>query len=152
MEAAVQRVPCAVLAGLSRVVGSLPLSCHGGSPSLVRELNDNREDSRQFIVCRQFTENTFLQVYQETHQSVFGGLEVTSMIDFLMLRLRSALQVPWMEDVVVLRRCVVAGHVSFKHLRAVANELIPIWDSVREFVRFSGPRHVKCEANRAKFL
>ena len=134
VEAAGHRVPYAEQAGLSRVVGSLPscqlpLSCHGGSPSLVRVLNDNRVDGRQVVVRRHFTENTFFQVYQESHQSVFGGLEVTSMIDFLMLRLRGALQEPWREDVVVLRRCVVAGHVSFKDLRAVANEPIPIWDS-----------------------
>ena len=70
------------------------------------------------------------------------------MIDFLMLRLPGELQEPWMGDVAVLRRCVVAGHVSFNDLRSVADELIPIWDSVRKFVRCSGPRHVMCEADR----
>ena len=108
VEAAGQRVPYAELARLSRVVGSLPscqlpLSCHSGGLSLVRVLNDNRVDSRRFIVCRQFTE-MFLQAYQKSHQSVFGGLEVTSMIDFLMLGLRGALQEAWMEDVLVLCR------------------------------------------------
>ena len=150
VEAAGQRVPYAELAGFSRVVGSLP-SCQLAL-SLVRVLNDNRVDGRQFSVCRQFTENMFLKVYQESHQSVFGGLEITSLIDFLMLHLRGALQEPWMEDVVVLRRRVVAGHVSFKDLRTGENELIPIWDSVCEFVRFSGPRHVKCEADRVILL
>ena len=73
-------MPYAELAGLSRVVRSLPscqlpLSSSDGSPSLVRVLNDNRVDGRRFIVCRQFTESTFLQVYQESHQSVFSGLD-----------------------------------------------------------------------------
>ena len=153
VEPTVQRVPYADLAGLSRVVGSLPscqlpLSCHGGSPSLVRVLNDSRVDGRQFVACRPFTKKMFVQIYQESHQSVLGELEVTSMIDFLVLRLRAALQEPWMEDVLTLRRCVVSGQVAFKDLRAVASELIPIWKFVREFVRFSGPRHIKCEADR----
>ena len=90
----------------------------------------------------------FLQCYQETHQAFFGGVEVTRMVDFLMLRLRGVLQESWMEDVHILRRFVVAGHVTFHDLRGVVSELLPIWNSVRVFVRFSGPRHVKCEADR----
>ena len=153
LEVSGQRVSCAELAGLSRIVGSLPscqlpLSCQGGSPTLVRVLNDNRVSGRQFIVCRACTEKLFLQCYQEAHQAIFGGLEVTSMVDFLMLRLRGPLQESWMEDVPVLRRCVAAGHVMFCDLYKVVSELLPIWNSVREFVRFSGPRHVKCEADK----
>ena len=53
-----------------------------------------------------------------------------------------------MEDNPILR-CVVAGHVMFHDLRGVVSELLSIWNSVREFVHFSGPRHVKCEADRA---
>ena len=114
----------------------------------MRVLNDNRVDGRQFIVCRAFTAKLFLQCYQEAHQSTFGGLEVTSMVDFLMLRLLGELQEPWMEDVPVLRRCVTAGNVMFCDLHKVVTELLPIWSLVREFVRFSGPHHVKCEADR----
>ena len=156
-EPAGQRIPCVEIAGLSRIVGSLPtcqlpLACHGRSPTLLRVLNDSRVDRRQFIVCRDFTEKMFLQWYKETHQAVFGGLKVTSMVDFVMLRLCCALQEPWMEDVPVLRRCVVAGHVVFRDLCGVVSELIPIWNSVREFVCFSGPHHVKCEADRVIIL
>ena len=100
------------------------------------------------IVCRAFTEKWFLQCYQEAHQAVFGGFEVTRMVDFLMLQLRGALQESRMENVPVLRRCVAAGHVMFHDLYKVVSELLPIWISVREFVRFSGPRQVKCEAHR----
>ena len=65
-----------------------------------------------------------------------------------MLRLRGPLQEPWMEDVPVLRRCLVAGLAVFPDLCGVMSDLLPIWNSVREFVRVSGPRHVKCEADR----
>ena len=43
----------------------------------------------------------------------------------------------------MLRRCVVAGRVAFCDLRDVAAELIPVWNSVREFIRYTGPRHIK---------
>ena len=157
VELAGQRVPCVELASLSRVVGSLPtsqlpLSCQGGSPTLVRVLNDNHVDGRHFIVSRNFTEEMFLQYFQETHQADFGALEVISMVYFLMLRPRGALQEPWMEVVPMLRRCVVAGYVSFQDLRSVMGELLSIWDSVCEFVHFSGPRHIKCEADRVKIF
>ena len=58
VESAGQHVPVAELAGLSRIVDSvpscqLPLSCQGGSVSFLRVLNDNRVDGRQFL----FVEN-----------------------------------------------------------------------------------------------
>ena len=48
------------------------------------------------------------------------------MVDFLMMRLRGALQEPWMEDLPDFRRCVVAGKVSFNGLRGVVTELMSI--------------------------
>ena len=99
---------------LSRIINSLascqwPLSINGGSPTLHRILSDNRVDGRRFVVCRDFTD----EVYREAHQETFGMLEMTSTIDFLMVELRGALQKPWMEDVVNLRRSVIAVQVSF---------------------------------------
>ena len=95
----------------------------------------------------------FLQCFREAHQEVFGMLEVMSMIDFLILRLRGALHEFWMEDVsVVVRRCVVAGRVSFFDLCGFVTELIPIWKSVREYVRFTGARHLKSSTDRVSLL
>ena len=48
------------------------------------------------------------------------------MVDLLMLRLRGALQEPWMEDLPDLRRCVITGRVSFEELRGVVSQLISI--------------------------
>ena len=68
VESPGQRVPVAELAGISRIVDSvpscqLPLSCQGGSVSLLRVLNDNRVDGRQFLYCREFTGDYFLRDY-----------------------------------------------------------------------------------------
>ena len=65
-----------------------------------------------------------------------------------MLRLRGALQEPCMEDVIQLRQCVVAEKVIFSELRGVIVDLHSIWESVREFVRYNGPRHVKSVSDR----
>ena len=94
-----QQVPYAELSGMSRVVDSLAfcqwtLAIQGGSPSFHRVLSDNRVNEHRFIVCREFTEEVFLQCYFKAHQEFFGMLEMTFMVHFLMLRLRGALQQP----------------------------------------------------------
>ena len=147
-----QNVPQAELRSLACVLGSvpggrLPLSIEGTSPSLLRVISDNRDDGHQFILSRHFSEEVFISCYRQAHQEVLGMMEVTTMLDYLMLRLRRALQEPWLEDTLVLRRCIVAGRVSFCDLREVAAELIPVWKSVREFVRYTGPRHIKTETD-----
>ena len=141
VEAIGQQVPYAELSCMSRIVDSLascqwPLAIKSGSPSLQRVLNDNRVDGRRFIVCREFTKEVFLQCYREAHQEVFRMLEMTSTVDFLMLRLRGALQEPWMEDVVELRRSVIAGRVPFADLCGVVADLISVWNSVSRCRRF----------------
>ena len=70
------------------------------------------------------------------------------MINILMLHLCGALQEPWMEDVVKLRRSVIAGQVSFDKLCGVFTDLISVWESVREYVRLTGPPHVQTQPDR----
>ena len=139
VQTAGQRVPLAELISLACILGSVPsgqllLSIEGASPSLLRVLSDAREDGRQFVLSRNFTEEVFLSCYRQAHQEVLGMMEVTAMIDYLMLRLRGAQQEPRLEDTCVLRRCVVAGCVAFCDLRDVAAELILVWNSVRDAI------------------
>ena len=152
-----QRVPDAELSSLSRIVCScggelMPLSIRGGPQSFLRMLSDNRTDGRLFVYCREFTSEVFLQCYRQAHQEIFGMLEVATMVDFLMLRLRPALQEPWLEDLVTLRRCVLAGAVTFVDLRAVIRELRSVWESMREYVRYTGPQHVKSSFDKVRLL
>ena len=148
-----QRVPRSELSSLSRIVTSLPsspfpISVRGTGPSVLRVLSDERSDGHRFVYAREFSPEVFLHCYRLAHQEIFGLLEVTTMVDFLMLRLRGALQEPWMEDLPELRRCVVAGKVAFDELRGVVAELMSIWETVREYVRYTGPRHIKSESDK----
>ena len=157
VEAAGQRVPEAELAGLSRVIDStpacqMPLSCQGCSPTLLRVLSDNRVDGREFLMYREFSVDVFLYCYRLAHQEVFGVLETTTMIDFLVLRLRGAIQEPWCESTPCLRRCIVAGHVDFADLRGVVVDLMAVWSRVQDFVKRTGPRHFKTVAGRVMIL
>ena len=70
------------------------------------------------------------------------------MVDFLVLRLRGALQESWLENATPLRRCVTAGWVSFDDLCEVVRYMISVWRSVRKFIKDSAPRHIKTEAGR----
>ena len=74
------------------------------------------------------------------------------MIDFLLLRLRGALQEPWMDGVPTLRRCVLAGHVTFAGLRQVVADLVASWTIVREFVRYTAPGRSGCEVDKVRYL
>ena len=155
VESVGQRVPEAELAGLSRVIDStascqMPLSCHGGSPTLLRVFSDTRVDGREFLMYREFDAEVFLYCFRLAHQEVFGDLETTTMVDYLVLRLRGALQESWCERVPNLRRCIVAGRVDFVDLRAVVTDLIAVWSSVQDFVRHTGPRHFKTGAGRVR--
>ena len=85
-------------------------------------------------------------------QEVFGGLEVTTMIDFLVLRLRGALQESWFDDLPILRRSVTAGRVLFSDLCDVVKDLLSVWALVRKFIRDSAPRHIKTEAGRVSYV
>ena len=148
-----QRVPQSELSSLSRIITSLPsasfpVSIRGVSPSILRVLSDERSDGQRFVYAQEFSADVLLHCYRVAHQEIFGLLEVTTMVDFLMLRLRGALQEPWMEDLPELRRCVVAGKVSFDELRGVVTELISIWETVREYVRYTGTRHIKSESDK----
>ena len=130
----------------------MPLSIRGGPQSFLRVLSDNRTEGRLFVYCRDVTSEVFLQCYRQAHQEIFGMLEVTTMVDFLMLRLRPALQEPWLEDIVTLRRCVFAGAVTFVDLRVVIRELRSVWESVRGYVRYTGPQHVKSSIDKVHLL
>ena len=152
-----QNVPQAELISLACVLGSipssqLPLSIEGASPSLLRVISDNRDDGHQFMLSRHFFEEVFISCYWQAHQEVLGMMEVTSMLDYLMLRLRGALQEPWLEDTPVLRRCIIAGQVSFCDLREVAVELVPVWKSVREFVCYTEHRRIKAETDMVSII
>ena len=153
VEALGQRVPCAELSCLSRILDSviscqLPISLQGASPTLTRVLSDNRVDGRTFVMYSEFDTDVFLQCYRQADQAVFGMLEVISMIDFLLLRLRGALQESWMEDVINLRQCVIVGRVEFPQLRGVIVDLLSIWEFVRVFVRCTGPKHLRSATDR----
>ena len=63
---------------------------------MLRVMNDERSDGRRFVLAREFSSEMFLHCYRVAHQEIFGMLEVTTMIDYLMLRLLGALQEPWM--------------------------------------------------------
>ena len=66
----------------------------------------------------------FLQCFRQAHQAVFDVLEVITMVDYLMLRLRCALQEHWLEEVCELRRGVVAGRVQISELCGVVADLL----------------------------
>ena len=58
---------------------------------------NERTDDRQFVLARGFSSEVSLHCYGVAHQELIGMLEVTTMVDFLRLRLRGASQDPLRE-------------------------------------------------------
>ena len=144
-------VPNAELMPLSRIVYSLPpkqlpVSLSGGSPTLVRVLGNVRADGLRFVVYQSFSEQVFLQCFRQAHQEVFGLVEVVTIVDYVVQRLKSALCEEWTEDKPVLRKCVLQGSVNFCDYRALLTDLIDMWPSIRPYIRCTGNPEAKEKA------
>ena len=156
-ESLEQPVPYSEVTPLSRFICCLegekmPLSILGVSPSLLRVLSDNRKDSRRFIVYQPFVVETILQCIRQSYQDVFGMVEITTVVDYTLQRLKSALYEEWTESKVVLRRCVRQGFVEFKDLRALLTDLIDLWSSIRPYIRCTGNPEAKGSSDRVSFV
>ena len=151
-ESLEQPVPNAELMPLSRVTYSLPakqlpLAISGASPSLVRVLGNIRDDGRRFVVYQAFSEDVLLQCFRQAHQVVFGLVEVVTIADYVVQRLKSALYEEWLDDKPVLRKCVRQGSVSFDDYCALLTDLINLWPSVRSYIRCTGNPEAKEKAD-----
>ena len=87
-------MPIPKLVPLARIVCSLeserlPLTLRGGCPSLLRVLEDSRTDDRRFIVYEQFGPEGFLQCVRQAHQDVFGMVEVSTLMEYTVHRMKA---------------------------------------------------------------
>ena len=73
--------------------------------------------------------------------------EVVTLVEYLVLRLRSALHEAWTEDFVVLCRCISKSREEFVDFCNLLGELIDLWPSIRPFVRYTGLSHAKDPAS-----
>ena len=151
-EALHQPMPKSELVPLAQFVKSvpnarLPFCISGASPVLLRVIEDNPTDGKRFVMHQQFSEELFLQCVRQAHQDVFGMVEVTSLVDYVILRLKSAVYEHWTEGKVLLRKAVRQGFVAFQDLREVLTDLVDLWPSIRLFIRCTGLPHVMDQAD-----
>ena len=147
-----QAVPDAELIPLARFfcsmgVPQLPMCIRGCSSSLLRVVSDNRSDSRQFVVICEFGEETFLQCVRRGYESIFGMVEVTTIVEYVVQRLRSALYEVWTEGKPLLRKCIRQGSVRFANMLELLTDLIDLWPTIRSFVRSTGFLEAKEKAD-----
>ena len=89
-----------------------------------------------------------MKCYRLAHVDSFGMEDILSLIEDLMLRLRTAIHEIWMVDCGTLLQCVDDGRFSVLELRQLCVELLTIWSDVRHFVRNSGSLRA-CERSDA---
>ena len=152
-----QKFPDAELVPLARVLcsltdGPLPISIRGCSPLLFRELCESRDDTRQFVVVSKFSSDVFLQCFRQAHQDVFGMVELVTLVEYIVVRMKSAMYEEWTEDKVVLRRCITKGVVAFEDLRDLVGELIELWPSIKPYIRCTGLPHAKDTADKVSWI
>ena len=153
VESVDEVVPDVELVPLARAIFSVserkkPMSVRGGSPSLLRVLADNRDDGRSFVSYKEFSTEMFLKLFRQAHQDVFGMVEITTLLDYLVQRLKTALHEEWTEDRPLLRKSIRQGFVGFCDMRGLCGELLEVWSSVRPYVRYTGLPHVKEQVDR----
>ena len=95
---------------------SYPVALVGGSWSVVSCLNSIRDKGMVFVPYRAFFCGVFLKCVQQAHQDVFGMLDIVTVIEYLMVRLRTALYEEWIDGHVTLQRCVRAVQVLFEDI------------------------------------
>ena len=147
-----QSMPLPELVPLSRIVCSLgstllPIAILGGIPSLLRVLEENRSDARRFDIYEKFDEEVFLRCVQQADQDIFGMVNVMTLVDYLLQRLKTALYEDWTEGKVVLRKCIRQGSVDFMDYRQLWAEFIELWPSIRPFIRCTGHPDAKGKAD-----
>ena len=130
----------------------LPVSVLGASPSLIRVLDTNRTDDRRFLSWQSFDEEVFLQCFRQSHQDIFGMVEVTTALEYVIHRLKWALYEDWTEDRPLLRACIREGSVAFCNLREILSDLIELWPSIRPYIRYTGHPHFKSVADRVSTI
>ena len=77
----------------------LRVTIRGSGPLLLRRVSESRSDNRQFVVHQKFN-------FREPHQDFFGLLEVVTLVEYIILRMKSALPEDWTEDKVVVHCCI----------------------------------------------
>ena len=138
-----QAMPLPELVPLSRIVCSLgstllPIAILGRSPSLLRVLEDDRSDARRFVIYEKFDEEVFLRCVQQADQDIFGMVNVITLVEYLLQRLKTALYEAWTVGKVVLRKCIRQGSVDFMDYRQLLTEFIELWPCIRPFIRCTG--------------
>ena len=124
-------------------IGPMPVSVNGSSAALTRVVNESREEGRQFLVHLEFSFEQFLQFFRQAHQDVFGMLQITTLLNYVVQRLKTALHEEWTEDKLLLMKSIRQGYVIFADMRGVCGELLDVWNSVRRYVRYTGLPQLK---------
>ena len=156
-EVSDQPMPKSELVPLAQFVHSvqnarLPLCISGASSVLLRVIEDNRTDGKLFVMHQQFSGEVFLHCVHQAHQDVFGMVEVTSLVDYVILRLKSAVYEDWTDDKVLLHKAIRQGFVAFQDLREVLTDLVDLWLSIRLFIWCTGLPHVKDQVDSVSLL
>ena len=75
----------------------LPMSLIAGSPSVVRVLGDSRSDGRLFVQYQALTIEVLMQRIRQAYVDVFSMVEVTTLVEYCIPRLKGALYDDWTE-------------------------------------------------------
>ena len=94
--------------------------------SLISVLDDKRDDVRRFMVLQPFDREVFLQCFRQSHQVMFGDLEVTTVVEYVIHRLKGTLHYELTEDKPLLRKCICQGFVGLCDLRGILTDLIEL--------------------------
>ena len=126
------RVQCCV-GGSGRL-----FSLGGASALLVQSVDRYFGDGKHLVHYSEFTPDIFRRCLSKVGGKVFGLVDPFTLIQYLICRLEPAKDDEWLIASPYFRRAVLAGKAEFEELSHIAKELMPLWYTIRLFVRNTG--------------
>ena len=143
VEPATVKFPSAELSCLGRVLACFPLSQRPvsvtGTCSTVVAAYDrfNKTRIRGLTYC-EFGPDVFRRHFKKCAHFVFGTMEPFTVVEHLVLRLRSAIGEPWMEGLTTLTRCCLAQSADFDCYPDLVLDILSAWNDIYFFVKDTG--------------
>ena len=141
---------------LTRIVRSLesrrlPLAIVGGSPSLTRVLQESRDEDRVFVAYQPFDSDMLCRCIRQAYQDVFSMVEKTALVEYEILRLKTAVYEVRKEERITLCKRIRQEFEEFADLRGVLSDLVDLWSSIRPYTRCTSSPEAKDNADRVSY-
>ena len=119
-----------------------PLVISGVSSLVNSFYNDSNKKQGKLLSYVQYSPELFIEHVRKAGGNLFGLVDPFTLLEFLVWKLKPALNEPWLVPLTALRRCLLKSCIELGDLPSVLPELVSVWNLVREFIGSNIPKGV----------